>query len=494
MKKSPLICSICLLLWLLVASSCQSTVVEDLANNSEVATSADSLQENEITGEPELPQTPTRATMPIVTGSPAVVATSTSIVTQIPTAVVHIISDPERAFASVIDNELSGETPISWTLPPGTYSVTLSLTGYEDWVKSLKLQAGSQITLTPALRQLHTITAIEDLSGPLWNLQWAVDGQALTYSLSDEQWPHHVRSLSTYQTWWRYDVSSSTKEALPPPQTRVTNPIREMLGICPFPLPETLPYPCSSNLNESPTSNRIVFRSEKLDSNVNTWMADIDGSNLIPLNILDSPQEVMWSSDGQWLLMGIYWGVDNSNLYYLVSSDGTFVANLEELTSTSHFRVQGPKPAFSPDGQKLAFVGIETDGEPWNGQPWSPEKLDHEEAYNLYVLDLNTLEYELVSSRFGVIQWASDGNGLYILDGTAITVLGYLKYLDSGAGVRYADLYYIDLTQETYPEQKLADDIPVNIPYGVWAYSPEAQAMAGIFYLERPVFGILSLK
>ncbi|MCA9899363.1 MAG: PD40 domain-containing protein, partial [Anaerolineales bacterium] len=210
--------------------------------------------------------------------------------------------------------------------------------------------------------------------------------------------------------------------------------------------------------------------------------------------ILDSPQEVMWSSDGQWLLMGIYWGVDNSNLYYLVSSDGTFVANLEELTSTSHFRVQGPKPAFSPDGQKLAFVGIETDGEPWNGQPWSPEKLDHEEAYNLYVLDLNTLEYELVSSRFGVIQWASDGNGLYILDGTAITVLGYLKYLDSGAGVRYADLYYIDLTQETYPEQKLADDIPVNIPYGVWAYSPEAQAMAGIFYLERPVFGILFLK
>lgn len=493
MKIIRMISSGWLLLWLIVAIGCQPAVVDNKDSDSEGATLDSSLLEGETTDE-QAPLT-TPSLVPVITATliPEVTATSAPEVTQILTGEVYILSDPVGALASVANSDLSGEAPVGWTLPPGTYSVTLTLAGYEDWTTLITVEPGVQITLTATLRQHHTIIPIEGVGG-VWELKWSIDGQFLTYSVNNEQGPPHVQSLPGYQNWWRYDVSGSMKEALPPPQTRVTNTVRESLGICPFPLPETLPYPCSSNLSESPTSNRIVFTSEVLDSKVYTWLADIDGSNLIPLDILDSPQDVMWSSNGQWLLIGIYWGTDNSNLYYLVSSDGTFIANLEELTSTSHFRVQGPKPAFSPDGQKLAFVGIETGGEPWNGQPWSPEKLDQEEAYNLYVLDLNTLEYERVSSRFGVFQWSGDGNGLYILDGAANTVLGYVKYLDLGLGVRYAELYYIDLTQETYPEQKLAEDIPIDIPYGEWAYSPEARAMAGKFYLEMPVFGILFLK
>ncbi|MCL4872331.1 MAG: PEGA domain-containing protein [Anaerolineae bacterium] len=489
MKNLPIISGVGLMLWLVVATSCQPTAVENLRNNSENITPVNSLQEDEMTGEQEPSPTPTRALAPTVTLTPEVMATSTPVVTQVPTAVVHIISEPEGALASVIDNDLSGETPISWALPPGTYSVTLALTGYEEWITSITIEAGSQITLTPTLRQHHTIVPIEDLSGPLWNLRWSDDGQSLMYSLSDEQWPYHVRLLPAYQSWWRYDVSSGTKQALPSPQTRITNSVRESLGICPYPLPEALPYPCSSNFYESPTSNRIVFESEKLSPTVHTWLADVDGSNLILLELSDSPQDVMWSSDGQWLLIGNYWGGDG-NLYTLVSSDGTVIKNLEELTNTSHYRVHGPTPQFSPDGQKLAFVGIET-----GGRRLPTEQLDQIDAYNLYILDLNTLEYQMVSPRAGLFHWANEGSGLYILDGALQTPLSAAEDMNLGRRILYTDLYYIDLTQESFPEQKLASDIPVHLTYSwEWAYSPEARAMVGIFDLEGPVFGILFLK
>jgi hypothetical protein len=172
----------------------------------------------------------------------------------------------------------------------------------------------------------------------------------------------------------------------------------------------------------------------------------------------------------------------------LVSSDGTFVENLEELTGISHFRVQGLKPAFSPDGQKLAFVGRETEGE-----RLPVEQLDLEEAYNIYVLDLNTMEWEIVSPRFGLLQWSQDGSGLYILDGAANTPSHEHEYnID---GVQYADFYYIDLTKDTFPEQKLAGDIPVYLPYtGEWSYSREINAMAGTFALEGPKFAILFIE
>jgi hypothetical protein len=366
----------------------------------------------------------------------------------------------------------------------------------------------SSVTSTPTERQHHTIIPIEDLSCPIGNeqltaegipssldMQWSDDGQSLIYGRSNTQGPSYVQFLPYYQSWWQYNVESRCEQALPPLQTRVTNAVRQSLGICPFNSPETATYPCLSTLQESPISNRIVYSSGTLGFiDRNTWLANLDGSDSIYLeDIRGGPEDVIWSSTGQWLLIGHYWGVDGSHLYYLVSSDGTFVENLEELTSTSHFRVQGPKPAFSPDGQKLAFVGIETDGEPWNGKPWSYEILDQEEAYNIYILDLNTLAFEIVSPRFGLIQWSQDGSGLYVLDGAANTSSHTLDYILGG--VQYTDFYYIDLTQETYSEQKLAGDIPLYLPYiSAWAYSPEANAMAGTFDLNGPTFSTLFLE
>jgi hypothetical protein len=486
MKNFRIIGAAYLILLLVAIVACQPSEVEDLEYKLESKTPVSSLQENVVSEAEEV-------VLPIVTPSPTITATSTAeivatntpTITQVPTGKVQIISEPEGALVSILNNSLSEETPVTWMLPLGIYTVTLTLAGYDDWIVPITVEASSEMTLTAILRQHHTIIPIEK-SAHIWELEWSEDGQSLTYSMGNEQWPLHVQSLSIYQSWWRYDMVSSMKQILPSPQTRVSNTIREMLGICPFPVPEQLPYPCSSNLKESTISDRIVFQSEKLDSQIYTWLANTDGSDIIPLGFSDSPQDVIWSSDGQWLLIGIYWGGDG-DLYTLVSSDGTIVENLEELTNTSHYRVQGPTPQFSPDGQKLAFVGIET-----GGRNLSVEQLDQINDYALYVLDLNTLTYQVVSTRLGLFHWADDGSGLYVLDGSAQTSL---SYLDSGSRVLYTELYYIDLTEGTFPEQKLASDIPMHLAYsGKWAYSPEANAMAGIFDLDEPIFGILSLK
>jgi hypothetical protein len=346
----------------------------------------------------------------------------------------------------------------------------------------------SPITPTHTERKQHTIDPIAEFSGPLYDVQWSADGKLLIYALSVTQWPYHVRFLPVYQNWWQYNVESGSNQPLPPPQTRVTDAVRQSLGVCPFSSPESASYPCLTTLHESPISNRIAYSSIASGTTENTWLANIDGSDSIYLEKIGrAPEDVMWSSNGQWLLIGHYYTVDNSNRYYLVSSDGTFVENLEELTSTSHYRVQGPKPAFSPDGQKLAFVGRETGGE-----RLPVEQLDLEEAYNIYVIDLNTMEWELVSPRFGLLQWSRDGSGLYVLDGAANSVGHLIDYI---LDVQYADFYYIDLTDETYPEQKLAGDIPIYFPYNCgWAYSPEANAMAECFAVEGYTFGILFLE
>lgn len=328
---------------------------------------------------------------------------------------------------------------------------------------------------------LHNITPVAEVNG-LFSLQWADDGQSLIYATGNEQWPSHVQTLPVYQNWWLYDVVSGDKQALPPPQTRVTNAVRESLEICPFPLPEIVPYPyaCSVNLRESPTHNRIVFSSSQLDD---TWLANIDGTDAVYLDKLwDSPNDVLWSSDDQWLLIGL---LVARNDYYLVSSDGTFVESLEELTDTSHAWVEGPTPQFSPDGQKVAFVGIETGGRQLTG-----EQLNQEDAYGLYVLDLGTLEYQLVSTRFGLFQWSRDSAGLYVLDGSANTV----GSITTVRQVRYTDLYYIDLTQASYPEQELASGIPIYPSFSsAWAYSPEAHAIAGTFDVHNAILSIMTL-
>lgn len=465
----------------------------NLNDNLPAISSATPPLEDEIRITPEATAITRPLPAPTYISTISPVFTDTPTPTQISTGELRIFSEPEGALAFIPSENLNAQTPATWALLPGIYTVTVTLAGYQEWMTPITVTVGSQVTLTATLRQEHTITRIEGVGG-VWSLAWSEDGQSLIYSRSDAQWPPHVLSLPAYQNWWLYDLTTHTQEALPPRQTRVTNEVREFLGICPFPLPETrpYPYPCSPNLKESVMSNRIVFASMLVGHDVNTWLANVDGTNAIHLETIpEAPGNVFWSSDDQWLLIGVYAGMDHSNVYYLVSVDGTFVESLEELTSTGHWRVQGVKPQFSPDGQKVAFVGIET-----GGRRLTAQQQDDEEAYNLYVLDLRTLEYELISTRFGLFQWSDDGKGLYVLDGAANTVGDMITYI-LHEGPKYVDFYYLDLTQEGYPEQRLASDIPVYLPYnGAWGYSSKARAMAGIFGLSEADrgFGILFLN
>lgn len=431
----------------------------------------------------------TESTMP--TG----VATTIPAPTQSTTGELHIFSEPEGAAASIVDENLIGQTPATWMLLPGTYTVTVSLEGYKDWVTPITVTVGTQQALTATLRQQHTIIPMFEGRMGSSNIQWSEDGQRIIYSTVNREWPAHVTFLPVYKNWWVYEVASGNTEELTPPQTRVTNAVRESLGVCPFPLPENFSYPpCSAMLHESPISNRIAFSSMLMGHNVNSWLADIDGTDAVHLETIpEAPSDVMWSSDDQWLLIGAYAGIDYSNVYYIVSSDGTFVESLGELTNTSHWLVQGIKPQFSPDGQRVAFVGIETRG---SQLTWEQE--NQEDAYNLYVIDLTTMEHQVVSARFGLFQWSADGNGLYILDGSANTVGNTVSHqMAQMAGAQYyADFYYIDLTQDGYPEEKLASDIPIHLPdIRAWAYSPEARAMAGTFQVDGQgsVLGVLLL-
>ena len=494
MKNTPIILLASLMFYLALLVGCQPNQIEDQVSISPTYTPSPTRpSESSVAVEEQIPATATATmtttamAMPIVTNTASMMPTSTPPATPT-TGEVHISSEPDGAWASVINENLGGQTPLTWMLSPGTYTVTLTLPGYKDWASPITVTAGSSRLLTPILRQHHTIIPVAEPIVSVWDLKWADNGQSLVYAISDQQWPSYVRSLPVYQSWWLYDINSGENQAIPPPKTEVSNPVREALGICPFPQPETRPYPCSPTLWESPTSNRIVFSSGAIDGDANTWLADKDGSNVIYLDQLRaSPEIVMWSSNGLWLLIGQYNGV--SNTYYLVSIDGAFVESLEQLTETSHWRVEKTAPQFSPDGEKVAFVGIET-----NGRQLTPEQLEDEEAYNLYILDLNSMDHQLVSPRFGVLQWATDGKGLYILDGSANTVGN--SFAHGNRGVLYAELYYIDLALKGYPEQKLAGDIPLYLPYpGRWTYSPETRIMAGTFNLDsgERIFSILPI-
>lgn len=481
---------ISLLLYSGLLIGCQPSKVENGSSILPTYTSVESMLEDRSTTEPD-----TKATSaPIATATSTVEAmpSSTTTASPIPSGKVNIISEPTGAQVSLSTHDLSEQTPVDWTLPSGMYTVSLTLDGYEEWTAPITVTAASQITVTANLRQHYTVTPLTESNTIASNVQWTDEGNSLIYSLTDTQWPAHVLILPVYQTWWQYDLGSGVTQEVPPPQTQVTNTTRESLGICPFPYDESnpFPYPCDNTLQESPSHNRIAFSSGKTTGEANTWLADIDGSDIIYLeNFPGAPEDVRWSSDGRWFLIGYYAGVDGSKLYYLVSADGSFVESLEGLTNTSQWFIQGATPQFSPDGQKLAFAGIKTDGESLTG-----EQLNEEEAYNLYILDLNTLESQLVSLRFGMFQWTRDGRGLYVLDGSANTAGNSIEYVLNDE-VNYADLYFIDLSLDAYPEQKLAGDMPIDLPYsGTWTYSPEAQAIAGTFDVKGSVFGILFLS
>jgi hypothetical protein len=159
-----------------------------------------------ITPLPSLTATPITTSVP--TAIPTIsVPTETPVPTQLlPTGELHIRSQPEDALALIAGENLNGQTPTTWTLLPGTYTVTLTLAGYKDWIMPITVTTGSELTLTATLRQQHTVIPIAEGIIGSSEVQWSEDGQTVIYSLVDRQWPAHVTFLPAYKTWWSYEV------------------------------------------------------------------------------------------------------------------------------------------------------------------------------------------------------------------------------------------------------------------------------------------------
>ena len=67
--------------------------------------------------------------------------------------------------------------------------------------------------------------------------------------------------------------------------------------------------------------------------------------------------------------------------------------------------------------------------------------------------------------------------------------------LENNNEMAFTNLYFIDLTKELFPEQKIAGNIPILLPYtGPWSYSEKAHAMAGVFNFREGILEVLRLK
>lgn len=332
--------------------------------------------------------------------------------------------------------------------------------------------------LTPPFEYLKLEELTIDVE--LEYVAWEADGLGIVYALTRPE----ARSAEAKDwAWWRYDLETGEKEPVPPPASRVTSEIRQQLDLCPTEQEslETRPdCPDRSILLESPTSERIVFSHL---SGGDTWLGNIDGTNLIKLETLvNTASHAQWSPDGRWLLISVHFpGMPGQMTHYLVRADGSFETEFSALTGHDLFRLNGLFPQFSPDGTKLAYVGSTV-----------YESFD-ESDYHLYLLDLDSLESHLVSDRIGLFQWSADGQGLYVLNGGLNPVDPY----EDSSGERKVELYYVGVTTPPGEERIIATDISYYPPNSsgtwLWGYSPIAQALAYVGHEGIEEFGVLLL-
>lgn len=364
---------------------------------------------------------------------------------------------------------LSNPSPTKTVRPTQTISVEPTVT---------------PVISTTALTPPYKFLKLEELNidAEIKYIAWEANGLGLVYALMRPE----ARSAEPKDwAWWRYDLETGEKVPFPPPVSRVTQETRQQLDLCPTdqsPLvmqPDCLDF---SILLESPISERIVF--SPLSSHGNdTWLGNIDGSNLIKLETpIESASYAQWSADNRWLLISVHFpGMPGQMTHYLVRADGSFENEFSALTKHDLFRLNGLFPQFSPDGSSLAYVGS--------------TEYDSFEAsdYDLYLLDLENLESHLLSNRIGLFQWSADGSGLYVLDGGLYPVDPY----EDTAGMRKTELFFVDVTTRPGEENIIATDIPYhpNNSSGtwLWGYSSSSQALAYVGY--KPLeFGILLLS
>lgn len=407
-----------------------------------------------------------------------------------------LLSNPSGANVTIEEVDFLGNTPYLISLLPGDYAVGLTLEGYQIWEQKITISSGETLTISTQLMPIpQTIGTYIDLMnlGGLGNVTeldylrevvWGSTSQSFIYGVQKGL------NLSEAKDWiWSsYNLVTDELVEIPPPTSSINAQTRMALNLCPLTESEwngSLKCSSLSTLFESTFHNFIAFSPIISDpySEGQLWIAHTDGSNAQQLADF-APSYVHWSKDESWLVTGRYFpGLAGQRTHFLVSTDGSFIGNLQQMTGVDSFYINGLFPEFSPTKNELLYAGSEKN-----------ESLD-ENDYKLYILDLDTFERRLVTDKFGLFQWAETGEGIYILDGASYPIN---PLEPSGFNVRETNLYYVDLSQEPPQEYLIASKIPYypRSDYGMWnwAYSPIFQAIMYVGFKDEPNLGILFLE
>lgn len=383
-------------------------------------------------------------------------------------------------------------TPTTKTMPNHPTKTTFPTITTTPTVSTSNVALSTVTTATPERSNAESqniyvpleFISLEELVGGqyLMEIKWQPGGRYLTYALWSDEKSREPRGWE----WWRYDIEGQQKQPLPPPESLVSEETRRQLNLCPIDEAQwdsdTACWRLSS-LFESPYSDHIIFQPIPEENGEfgdgELWIARRDGSNVQKLAEF-TPSYVRWSSDGQWLLTSQHFpGLPGQETHYLAKTDGSFIERLNQLSGTDHFLINGLFPEFSPDSSRVAFLGS-TISESFN-----------EDDYHLYVLNLETLDSQLVSDRVGLFQWDDDSQGIYVFDKGH-----YPIDPTKPVGIQQGNLYFIDLNG-------LSEEIllATNLPYyplnsfgtWLWTFSIQNKAIAYIGFQENEELGIIQL-
>lgn len=433
---------------------------------------------------PTLTPAPSATSTPSPTTRPTPFSTSTVHATTVPAeGKLVALSNPSGASLAILELGINGQTPYSTTLTSGEYTLVISLIGYETWTETIEIIPDETTNIHPQLESHYSYIPLEPIGEQtLAFLNWT-DDHTLVYAVYDG-----IAEEPRNWTWWHYDLLTQAKVQLSSPESRVSEETREMLNLCPFSqggVANADNCGATSVLYESSVSDIMVFSPPIIFGQVGEelWLANTNGTN--SMKIADfQPSYARWSNDGKWLIIGTHLpAMLGQQIHYLISTDGSFVQPLSQITNHDSVQINGIYPEFSPDGRKLAYIGTAVFG-----------SLD-ENDYGIYFLDLESFETTLLTEKFGLFQWEPNGNGLYILDGLGVLAL---PSTTNGPSEIQSDtsLVYLDLSTETPIEYLIARGISYHNQnsYIYWAVSPGKRAIASTGFQAGNELGILLLE
>lgn len=379
----------------------------------------------------------------------------------------------------------SSATVITTTLtsPPATQEPSPTSQAINPATTTLEPQTTP--TLTADMESYDYVPVTEfSLEHYIESVTWEAEGR-LIYAIQGT-WATSTPYFEPKDwSWWQFDPATRENMPLTPPGTEIVLEARQELGVCAdWPPEETSTDGCAGPpiLYESPYGDRVIYN--PISRGETTWMAHKNGSDVMRLEgVLGAPQNANWSSDGRWVIVSIYaYGTPGMEIHYLVNTNEGTVQQLDLLTGHLLTFVSYLRPQFSPDGRYLVYAATD-----------NPD-YELESEYGLYLMDMNTLQSERLSDRFGPFQWDTDSQGLVVLDNAVV----FGSIMEGALAPRKAALFHLDISNKPFLETLLFDHIdfyPNDSPsLWHWAYSPENQAIAYVGLRPENELGILFLS